>query len=118
MPRHVRTVAFIDLDKIHTLNQEYGYSEVDKRVKATFSITFRRSDVVARWFSGDEIVILFDSDRIGAERKMEELAESAGKQGLTFKYEIGTWEVGIETIETVVERLTEKLALQKSGSGR
>ena len=91
---------------------------MDKRVKAAFSITFRRSDVVARWFSGDEIVILFDSDRIGAERKMETLQESAGKQGLTFKYEIGTWEVGIETIDTVAEQLTEKLARQKSGSAR
>ena len=71
MPRDMRWVAFIDMNKIHELNEELGYTEVDRRMKETFSVPFRRSDVVARWYSGDEIVILFDADEGGAERKIE-----------------------------------------------
>jgi hypothetical protein len=67
-------------------DQELGYTEVDRRVQSTFSVPFRRSDIVVRWYSGDEIVILFDSERDGAERKMEELAVAGRAEGLTFKF--------------------------------
>lgn len=96
MPRGRRILAFIDLDYIHRLDQELGYTEVDRRVQSTFSVSFRRSDIVARWYSGDEIVILFDSERDGAERKMEELAVAGRAEGLTFKFAIGDWDVGKE----------------------
>lgn len=114
MPRGRRIVAFIDLDAVHRLDQELGYTEVDRRIKATFSMSFRRSDVVARWYSGDEIVILFDSERHGAERKMEQLAASAHREGLTFKYEIGEWDVGKEPVEDVIEELSGKVVMLKS----
>ncbi|MDP6361309.1 MAG: hypothetical protein QF473_39725, partial [Planctomycetota bacterium] len=45
----------------------------------------------------DELVILFDSERIGAERKMEELAVAAAAEGLSFKFDIGEWDVGGRT---------------------
>ncbi len=115
MPRGSRIVAFIDLDDIHGLNERLGYTEVDRRVKATFfSMFFRRSDVMARWYSGDEIVILFDADRIGAERKMAELEKSAHNQGLSFKYRISAWEVGKTSIEDVIKRMSDQIAVQKS----
>ena len=113
MPRGMRILAFIDLDRIHVLNEEYGYAEVDRRVKSTFSVPFRRSDIVARWYSGDEIVILFDSDRAGAVSKMDELARSASNQGLSFKFVFGDWEVGKTYIEEVVVEMTKRLALEK-----
>jgi GGDEF domain-containing protein len=75
MPRDVRWVAFIDMNKIHELNEELGYTEVDRRIKETFSVPFRRSDVVARWYSGDYIVILFDADGSGAGHKIEQLVD-------------------------------------------
>ena len=34
--------------QIRELNEELGYTEVDRRIKETFSVSFRRSDVVAR----------------------------------------------------------------------
>jgi GGDEF domain-containing protein len=106
MPRGTKTIAFIDLDDIHSLNERYGYSEVDRRVRATFSIPFRRSDLIARWFSGDEIVILLDCDRVGAEIKIAQLRESARRNGLTFTYEIGEWDVGRQSILEVMEELS------------
>ncbi len=108
MPRGMRVVAFIDLDEIHSLNRDLGYTEVDQRVKATFSIPFRRSDLVARWYSGDEIVILFDSDVDGAELKIAQLREAARKNGLTFTYEIGEWAVGYQSIINVIDDLSNK----------
>jgi len=108
MPRGRRVVAFIDLDEIHSLNRDLGYTEVDKRVKATFSIRFRRSDLVARWYSGDEIVILFDCDMDGAEVKISQIRESARKNGLTFTYEIGEWAVGHQSIINVIDDLSNK----------
>ena len=115
MPRGVRILAFIDLDQIHVLNEEYGYAEVDRRVKSTFSVPFRRSDIVARWYSGDEIVILFDSDKAGASSKMDELDHSAGNQGLSFKFVFGDWQVGKTYIEELVEEMSNQLALEKEG---
>ncbi len=113
MPRGLRIVALIDLDRVHVLNEKYGYTEVDRRVKSTFSVPFRRSDLVARWYSGDEIVILFDSDRDGAESKMEELAHWASNQGLSFKFVLGSWEVGKIYIEEMVENMSKELAVKK-----
>lgn len=118
MPRGRRTIVFLDLDLIHDLNEELGYTEVDRRVKATFSMPFRRSDVVARWYSGDEIVILFDADREGTERKVAQLEKSAAGQGFTFKYEIGEWEVGKEIIEDVVGTLADRVTERKQAASR
>ena len=115
MPRGIRQVAFIDLDDIHNLNESLGYTEIDRRVKAAFSVSFRRSDVMARWYSGDELVILFDADQIGAERKLTELTESARNQGLTFKHESSDWEVGKLPIEDLITSMADKVAMGKSG---
>lgn len=116
MPRGKRVVVFIDLDDIHDLNQEYGYTEIDRRIKNTFSIPFRRSDVVARWYSGDEIVILFDSDIAGVERKMHELIKSAAQQDLSFQYEMCIWDVSEKPITDVVDILSGQLFSRTAGS--
>lgn len=113
MPRGTRIIAFIDLNDIHALNYQIGYTEVDQRIRATFAIPFRRSDLVARWYSGDEIVILFDSDRMGAEHKLSELRESAGRQGLTFVFEIGEWRVGQQPIVEAVDALSQRSSQKK-----
>jgi len=113
MPRGTRTIVFLDLDRIHILNEKLGYNSVDRRISAAFGGLFRRSDVVARWYSGDEIVILFDADHEAALRKVEQLARSSRAQGLTFTYAVGEWEVGVEPIEDVVERLATDVSAQK-----
>jgi diguanylate cyclase (GGDEF)-like protein len=117
MPRGQRTVVFVDLDRIHSLNRTLGYSEVDKRVKCAFSIPLRSSDIVARWYSGDEIVILFDNDRDSALAKVHELELSAAAQGLTFTHEIGTWNVGVESIVDVVDGLSSANRLKQESGG-
>ena len=41
--RDVRRVAILDMNKIHALNEVLGYIEVDRRIKETFSVPFRRA---------------------------------------------------------------------------
>ncbi len=113
MPRDIRLMAFIDLNDIHALNYQHGYTEVDRRIRATFAIPFRRSDLVARWYSGDEIVILFDADRAGAEHKLSELRESAGRHGLTFVSEIGEWRVGQQSVVEAINALSQRSSQKK-----
>jgi GGDEF domain-containing protein len=116
MPRGTRTVVFIDLDGIHALNYRVGYSEVNRRIRSTFSIPFRSSDLVARWFSGDEIVMLLDCDLEGAGVKIAQLRESARENGLTFTHEIGEWEVGWQSITEVVDELADRNCRKKKSS--
>jgi GGDEF domain-containing protein len=113
MPRGDRIVVFMDLDHIHDLNHLHGFAEVDRRVKATFSIPLRSSDVVARWYSGDEIVILFDNDRDSALAKVRELEASAARQGLTFTFEVGRWRVGEQDVVEVVNTLSAASAANR-----
>jgi len=115
MPRGERIVVFIDLDSIHSLNNSQGYAEVDRRVRNTFSVPMRSSDIVARWYSGDEIVILFDNDRDSAMIKIAELQVNAAGQGLTFTFETGDWNVGVQSIVDVVNALSSANRLKQAG---
>ena len=114
MPRGKRAVAFFDFDDIHGLNHKVGYVEVDRRIRQTFSIQFRTSDLVARWYSGDEIVIVFDADESGAREKIAELKQQADLENVGFMFQLGTWDVGNEGLVDVVNELSEKNRLEQS----
>jgi GGDEF domain-containing protein len=110
MPRGDRCVFLLDLDGIHGLNARLGYRAVDERIRKTFSIPFRASDIIARWYSGDEIVILFDGALEGALHKMRELEASAALRGLSFRWQHDTWHVGEESVKEVVDRMGVRLS--------
>ena len=117
MPRGFRAVIFLDFDRIHDLNEEIGYEEVNIRIRATLTHDFRASDLVARWYSGDEIVILIDGDNNTAEMKAKELKEEARKNGLGFAHAIGTWEVGKSCVTAIVDELSRNL-IRTAGRGQ
>lgn len=53
------TAIFVDFTGIHKLNKEFGYKEINERVRNLIeSFHFRKTDIIGRWFSGDEIVIV------------------------------------------------------------
>ena len=95
-------------------NDQLGYEEINRRIRAIFSIPFRRSDLIARWFSGDEIVILFDADEEFALRKIGQLEEAARQQGMAFHFQLGIWDVGKDPVEKVIDELAEKVLAQKA----
>lgn len=117
MPRGTRCVLLLDFDRIHEMNARLGYRAVDERIRETFSIPFRSSDLIARWYSGDEVVILFDGEIDGALRKMRELEVSARGNGLSFRWEHDSWRVGEESVKEVVDRIGSRLCRMK-GSRR
>jgi hypothetical protein len=111
-PARRRLVCFLDLVEIGHLNLKWGYSEVDRRIKAAFSSLSPGDDFVARWYSGDEIVILFSPGRpIGP--KIRRLEESARASELFFHMEISFWDAGQEPVVEVINRLSEKTAFYK-----
>ncbi|MGC9361169.1 MAG: diguanylate cyclase domain-containing protein, partial [Anaerolineae bacterium] len=122
----VRRVAFVDLNAIHTQNLLYGYAEVDERVRAAFDLPWRNEHTVARWFSGDEIAVLFDesADAQAAEACMLELEASAGAQVLGLAWDTGSWDVSVESIEEAMARLSEEVRRRaikeasEAGAGR
>jgi diguanylate cyclase (GGDEF)-like protein len=107
----VRQVAFVDLEAIHTQNLLYGYAEVDERVRAAFDLPWRNAHTVARWFSGDEIAVLFEAsvDAQEAEDRMHELETSTEVQGLGVAWATGSWDASTESIEEAMARLSEEV---------
>jgi hypothetical protein len=98
-PRGTRPVIFLDLDGIHTLNQQIGYEEVNRRIHATFQDAgLRHSDIVGRWYSGDEIVIITDGD---PQAVIEKLTQAARANGVTFTHASGAWDSGLPIATTI-----------------
>jgi len=57
---------FIDFDGISELNRKNGYKTVNDIFTDIFhTFDFREDDLVGRWFSGDEIIIITKNDPIG-----------------------------------------------------
>lgn len=50
------SVVFCDLDHMHTANEQFGYQEVDRRIRIALQSV--RHAEIWRWYSGDEFVIL------------------------------------------------------------
>lgn len=79
-------VGFIDFCDIHNLNKEKGYEGVNTIFKKLFTgFKFRKEDIVGRWFSGDEIVIISKNHMDNQLMRLEEYAKSLE---LTFKSHI------------------------------
>ena len=79
-----KSVVFLDLDRVHELNLQFGYAEVDRRIRAAFSSNTRRSDMwAARWWSGDEVLLVLDCGVGQAEVVVGRLQQLAQQQGLS-----------------------------------
>jgi GGDEF domain-containing protein len=116
-----KSVVFLDLDRVHELNLLYGYAEVDRRIRAAFSSNTRRSDMwAARWWSGDEVLLVLDCGVGQVTAVVERLAHSAQEQGLSFTHAIGEWDSNGEELTSVVEHLSTQVLAQKAqrGGGR
>lgn len=54
------SIVFLDIDHMHELNQSLGYAKVDQRLRRAFS-TVRKDELLGRWYSGDELILLVPS---------------------------------------------------------
>ncbi len=112
LPPAARRIAFIDLNDVGEMNLLYGYTEVDRRIQRVFAIFHGSGDIVARWYSGDEIVILFagESDPI---QKLNSLRLAAQTEQLTFFEQSGVWDSALGPVECAVLALSNQIGLQK-----
>ena len=58
----------------------------------------RRGYIVVRWYSRDEIVVLFGYHLTSAQQKIDQLRSSLVKQKRTFYCEVGGWEISKQNV--------------------
>lgn len=121
-PRGTRVLTFLDFDRIHELNETFGYEEVNHRIKELFSIGLRKSDLAGRHFSGDEIVMLLDVDDLTAAAGiLEKLQARASTLGLSFTWAYRQWSSGNGLQDAVIElaeEVQEKKQARRQSTGR
>ncbi len=80
-------LIYLDLDNFKRVNDRFGHSvgdEVLRRAADRIRKSFRKGDVVAR-FGGDEfMVIAYNADRDGVERRLVDLKERVEKELRTY----------------------------------
>ena len=81
---HALTVIFFDLDNFKYYNDRFGHSAGDfmiHKFAQLLSLVFRKVDFIAR-FGGDEFIVLVpETNAIGAVRSVERVYEEMKKQG-------------------------------------
>jgi GGDEF domain-containing protein len=70
-------VVFMDIDDMKGANSAYGYDEVNRRIAASLS-QVRQSDIVGRWFSGDEFVVFANGDETAIAARIKEAFKTNG----------------------------------------
>ncbi len=113
LPGRLYWVAFIDMNNIGSLNLSYGYVVVDRRIRTLFADFFDQQDIVARWYSGDEIVILFAGSR-NPQTKIMGLACKARKVELDFIFQVGVWDSSCELIVETINKLSSIAGTRKN----
>lgn len=107
-----RKVVFIDLDGIGDLKLELGYAEVDRRIKSIFNGFCKPNEIVARWYSGDEIVLVFD-DLAASDHRIQQLQYEAESIGISFAYASGIWHKRCTPINELMDQLSARVCAEK-----
>ncbi len=122
-------VALIDLDRFKAVNDTHGHASGDdvlKRTANTLLASLRRSDAVGRWGGEELVVLLPNTDLIGAQRALDKVLadvrvlEFVGKDGATFSvsFSAGALVAGAnESLDEVVAR-ADVLLYEAKAAGR
>ncbi|MBI3097798.1 MAG: diguanylate cyclase [Planctomycetes bacterium] len=113
-PRGDRIIVFLDFDDVHRMNDLLGYVEVNRRIRRILDTPMRRGDLVGRWFSGDEIVIVFESYRAGALNLMRRLEAVASEEGMSFTWSPTAWCKEMEPLARAVDRTVPFVMARKA----
>ena len=115
--RSKKVFIYLDFDGIHRLNTEWGYEEVNRKIKDLFK-NLRSDALVGRLFSGDEICIsLSTEDMNEAEVAAQRLEEEAEKRGLSFTYEMSDPVYPSECLEDLINAMAESVLKRKAARG-
>lgn len=121
-------LAFIDLDKFKTINDDFGHEEGDRtlqRASDAMRRVLRRGDIVVRWGGEEFLVIMPNTDADGARIAIERLREEGlgnRPDGRPQTASIGIAERKADELETwadLVEKADQRMyAAKKSGRDR
>ena len=79
--------VLLDFSNFGKLNEKLGYQKVNKLMRQAFgSFAFRKTDIVGRYFSGDEICIITSDNSI--ENLVERFKNHVAPIGLSFSYRV------------------------------
>lgn len=109
------SIALIDLDRFKSINDTHGHAsgdEVLKRTAETVVGSLRRSDAVGRWGGEELVVLLPNTDAIGAGRALDKVLadvralEFLGKDGARFSVTFSAGAVVATSSESLDEAIT------------
>ncbi len=123
------SVALIDLDRFKSINDTHGHAAGDgvlRRTAAALVASLRRSDAVGRWGGEELVVLLPNTDVVGAGRAIEKALADVraltftGRDGASFSITFSAGAVVTlpsEPIEDAVAR-ADALLYEAKGAGR
>ncbi|MGB3613089.1 MAG: diguanylate cyclase [Elainellaceae cyanobacterium] len=107
-PPKAGSILFFDVDGMHDANERWGYEAVDSRIRAAIA-QFRQSrgsSIVARWYSGDEVLaVVPQKDAVGAAERMlqvfreQELGVTIGVCDIS----VGDWREAVRVASGLVQ---------------
>jgi GGDEF domain-containing protein len=106
-PQH-GAIIFWDIDHMHHLNEQWGYQDVDRRIRLVCQSIREREDciLVARWYSGDELIYCCPSaDAELASLRIVELFRAQGIGITAGVAEIGPdgWQAAVSAASSLVQ---------------
>lgn len=69
---HGQYVVFGDVDDMHQLNTQYGYEEVNTKIRTALQVRSNDLLLTGLWFSGDEIVFVISGNPEGFCKRIEQ----------------------------------------------
>lgn len=109
-----KSLIFLDINDMHSLNVTLGYVEVDSRINKALRVV-RRNELVGRWYSGDEIVIICDTISVGC--IIWRLTESFSIYGITFE-SASTPYVNLKSSVEIASKQVQQIKLAKKSNAR
>lgn len=113
-PDASKLLIFLDINDMHSLNETLGYVEVDTRINKALRVT-RRNELIGRWYSGDEIVIICDT--VSVDSIIRRLTESFLLYGITFE-SASTPYVNLKSSVEIASKEVQQIKLSKKHATR
>lgn len=109
-----QSLIFLDLDNIHQCNEKWGYSVVDAKIKA--SLKCRKNELLRRWYSGDELIIILPTQEALA--TCNRIQNQLENNGLSGNFAIVPINKNIKHISEVVKKASALVQLTKQNNNR
>jgi diguanylate cyclase (GGDEF)-like protein len=109
-----QSLIFLDLDNIHKCNEQWGYEVVDTKIKA--SLKCRKNELLGRWYSGDELIIIVSTEEAVA--TYSRIQKQLEDNGLSATFAVLPIHRNIKNISEVVKKASALVQSAKLNGNR